>query len=200
MSRIPALAGALALFLLLSPEGAGAKTYQHGRSLTSANATKIRVLQRRHDIAVLRGRTWHYQDMRHAKRSDTAYLERRVHALPRLHRLAHYWWRLTMTAQRAFVAYTKAHATTPAGVPPHYSAWMCIHRYEGSWTDTGAPFYGGLQMDWSFMSSYGGELLRSKGTADRWTPLEQMWVAEKAYSSGRGFYPWPNTARACGLI
>jgi hypothetical protein len=27
-----------------------------------------------------------------------------------------------------------------------------------------------------------------------------MWVAERAYRSGRGFYPWPNTARACGLI
>jgi hypothetical protein len=25
-------------------------------------------------------------------------------------------------------------------------------------------------------------------------------VAERAYRSGRGFYPWPNTARACGLI
>jgi hypothetical protein len=25
-------------------------------------------------------------------------------------------------------------------------------------------------------------------------------VAERAYRSGRGFYPWPNSARACGLI
>lgn len=55
-------------------------------------------------------------------------------------------------------------------------------------------------MDYSFMSSYGSSLLSSKGTANNWTPLEQMWVAEKAYSSGRGFYPWPNTARECGLI
>ncbi len=44
------------------------------------------------------------------------------------------------------------------------------------------------------------ELLRRKGTADRWTPVEQMWVAERAHRSGRGFYPWPNTARYCGLI
>jgi hypothetical protein len=27
-----------------------------------------------------------------------------------------------------------------------------------------------------------------------------MWIAEKAYRAGRGFYPWPNTARYCGLI
>jgi hypothetical protein len=27
-----------------------------------------------------------------------------------------------------------------------------------------------------------------------------MWVAERALRAGRGFYPWPNTARMCGLI
>lgn len=89
--------------------------------------------------------------------------------------------------------------SVPTGYPPHYSAWLCIHRYEGSWTDSGSPYYGGLQMDYGFQATYGGKLLRSKGTADHWTPLEQMWVAEEAYKS-RGFYPWPNTARMCGLI
>jgi hypothetical protein len=84
--------------------------------------------------------------------------------------------------------------------PPHRQAWLCIHRYEGSWRDTNAPYYGGLQMDISFQEHYGGMLLRTEGTADRWTPLEQMWVAEKAYRSGLGFDPWPSTARICGLI
>jgi hypothetical protein len=84
--------------------------------------------------------------------------------------------------------------------PPDYSALMCIHHYEGSWTDTGAPFWGGVQMDLGFQSHYGGWLLHTKGTADHWTPLEQIWTAEKAIHSGRGFYPWPNTARYCGLI
>lgn len=84
--------------------------------------------------------------------------------------------------------------------PPHYASWLCIHAGEGSWTaNTGNGFYGGLQMDYGFQQTYGPELLRSKGTADHWSPLEQMWVAERAYRS-RGFYPWPNTARACGLI
>jgi hypothetical protein len=27
-----------------------------------------------------------------------------------------------------------------------------------------------------------------------------MWVAERAFKDGRGFYPWPLTARRCGLI
>jgi hypothetical protein len=82
---------------------------------------------------------------------------------------------------------------------PHLREFLCIHHYEGSWTDSGGPYYGGLQMDLGFQAAYGRALLRTKGTADHWTPLEQIWVAERAYKS-RGFYPWPNTARFCGLI
>lgn len=99
-------------------------------------------------------------------------------------------------------------------LPAHYQAWLCIHHYEGSWTDPNAPYWGGLQMDIAFMSTYGPPVLLGKpstpetarelfarfGTADHWSPLQQMWVAERAYGSGRGFYPWPNTARYCGLI
>jgi hypothetical protein len=84
--------------------------------------------------------------------------------------------------------------------PPHEAAWRCIQRFEASWTDPGSPYYGGLQMDLTFQRLYGAYLLRKKGTADRWTPLEQMWVAERALRAGRGFYPWPNTARNCGLM
>jgi hypothetical protein len=84
--------------------------------------------------------------------------------------------------------------------PPHLRDWSCIHRFEGAWTDPNAPYYGGLQMDLGFQRRYGRRLLARKGTADHWTPLEQMWVAERALRSGRGFYPWPNTARYCGLI
>ncbi len=85
--------------------------------------------------------------------------------------------------------------------PPHRRAWLCIHRFEGPWdANTGNGYYGGLQMDVTFQRMYGRFLLREKGLAHRWTPLEQMWVAERAYRSGRGFHPWPNTARRCGLI
>jgi hypothetical protein len=87
-----------------------------------------------------------------------------------------------------------------AAHPPHKPGWLCIHRSEGAWDDPGAPYYGGLQMDIGFQRHYGPHLLRSKGTADHWSPLEQMWVAERAHRSGRGYYPWANTARACGLI
>jgi hypothetical protein len=84
--------------------------------------------------------------------------------------------------------------------PPHLTAWRCIHRYEGSWKDPDAPYYGGLQMDLAFQQTYGRTLLRTKGTANRWTRFEQMWVAERALREGRGFHPWPNTARYCGLL
>ena len=92
------------------------------------------------------------------------------------------------------------HAYLKAIHPPHKGAWLCIHRYEGSWSDAGDPYWGGLQMDRGFMSGYGRATCCAEGMANHWSPLEQMWVAERAYRSGRGFYPWPNTARFCGLI
>jgi hypothetical protein len=84
--------------------------------------------------------------------------------------------------------------------PPHKRQWLCIHHFEGAWNDPNPPYYGGLQMDLGFQRRYGGGLLSRKGTANHWTPLEQIWAAERAHRSGRGFYPWPNTARYCGLI
>jgi hypothetical protein len=92
-----------------------------------------------------------------------------------------------------------AAARLQAARPPHLAAFLCIHRHEGAWHDTGAPYYGGLQMDVGFQRTYAPHLFRTKGTANHWTPLEQIWAAEKAARS-RGFYPWPNTARFCGLI
>ena len=81
--------------------------------------------------------------------------------------------------------------------PPNMRAWNCIHHYEGSWADSGGPYWGGLQMDLSFQQTYGGWLLSHKGTADHWSPLEQIWVGVRAART-RGFSPWPNTARYCG--
>lgn len=81
--------------------------------------------------------------------------------------------------------------------------WLCIHHYEGAWnSNTGNGYYGGLQMDTTFMRTYGRDMIRLHhgSYANRWTPREQIIVAQRAYDSGRGFYPWPNTARYCGLI
>ncbi len=79
--------------------------------------------------------------------------------------------------------------------------FLCIHRYEGAWSsDTGNGYYGGLQMDYGFMGTYGGDFLARWGTADNWPVWAQIQAAVRAYQSGRGFGPWPNTARACGLL
>jgi hypothetical protein len=92
------------------------------------------------------------------------------------------------------------HVTRLAARPPHKRGWLCIHRFEGGWGDSDDPYWGGLQMDRGFMSTYAPRVLLRRGWADRWTPLQQMWVAERAHRSGRGYWPWPNTARVCGLI
>jgi hypothetical protein len=83
--------------------------------------------------------------------------------------------------------------------PPQLRAWHCIHSYEGSWADPDAPYWGGLQMDYSFQSAYGPWLLRHQGTANHWTPLEQIWTGVRAWRV-RGFQPWSTTARACGVL
>ena len=86
---------------------------------------------------------------------------------------------------------------------PRYlsSAFLCIHHYEGGWSsNTGNGYYGGLQMDLRFQRLYGSDYLRRWGTADNWPAWAQLVVATRAYRAGRGFWPWPNTARACGLL
>jgi hypothetical protein len=80
-------------------------------------------------------------------------------------------------------------------------AFLCIHRYEAAWNaNTGNGYYGGLQMDVPFQARYGPAYLARYGTADRWPVWAQLAAATRAYRSGRGFWPWPNTARVCGLI
>ena len=76
-----------------------------------------------------------------------------------------------LEAWRALAATTRRRAQNP----PHKLAWLCIHRFEGAWHDPNAPYYGGLQMDVQFQRTYAPVLFRLKGTADHWTPLEQIW-------------------------
>jgi hypothetical protein len=54
-------------------------------------------------------------------------------------------------------------------------------------------------MDLSFQRAYGREYLRAFGLAHRWPASVQMAVAISGWIE-RGFQPWPNTARRCGLL
>ena len=151
----------------------------------SENQEKLDMLG--HQIRTFQQTTWHFQRLMGVSLSPTTGDSLRHLGVIGARTALVRWHRLAATTRRR------------AEHPPHLAALLCIHRYEGSWTDSGGPFWGGLQMDYGFQAVYGGWLLRTKGTADHWTPLEQIWTAEKAVRS-RGFYPWPNTARSCGLI
>jgi hypothetical protein len=140
---------------------------------------------RRH-IRHFRADTRHWLTVMHGRPPAKGSRLLAAHSLPRLRQLDRRWRR------RAHTAWIQATH------PPRLQDFLCIHRYEGGWADSGGPYWGGLQMDLSFQQSYGGWLLSHKGTADHWSPLEQIWAAERAARS-RGFSPWPSTARDCGL-
>lgn len=169
------LACAAGLTVSAGPASAGASRADHAKVLRK--------------IAYYRTSTWRLETLAMLRRtpsSGAAWRRRhygfRVHVLRGWrHRAAHVWRRVVS--------------------PPLERAWECIHSGEGAWnSNTGNGYYGGLQMDLQFQRTYAPRFLLRKGTADRWTRLEQIWVAERARRSGRGFYPWPNAARACGLI
>jgi len=173
-----------ALFLLIVAASAAAclKLATHAR----AAATRNMMLERIDDY---RQTTWQWQSLMGVRLTPTHHTERRSTSS------AYRAWVLKVWRRRA------AQTRRLAAHPPHEGAWRCIQRYEAPWhAATGNGYYGGLQMDTGFQSRYGYDLLRRKGLAHRWSPTEQMWVAERALRAGRGYYPWPNTARICGLI
>jgi hypothetical protein len=139
------------------------------------------------EIRKLRTETWHWQRVMGLRPARVLSRSLGSTSIKRLQHLDAVWKR------REKAAYHRATH------PPHLRQLMCIHHFEGSWHDSGAPYWGGLQMSLTFQAHYGWWLYRTKGTADHWTPLEQLWTAERALPT-RGFYPWPNTARFCGLI
>ena len=178
---VPALVLAcLAVIVLTGPRQASAKNQRVHVYPTDAGVVK----QIRH----YRRETWRWQSLMGFRRTRTTPAAEHDPSITFKVWVRDLWHRRAVNAWRR------------AARPPHRFAWLCIHRHEGAWSDPNPPYYGGLQMDLGFQRTYGRELLRRKGTANRWTPLEQMWVAERAHRSGRGFYPWPNTARSCGLI
>jgi hypothetical protein len=187
--RLLVIVGVLTLALAALLRPATAKAEPTSAESTAA-ATRIALIRQ---IDHYRQHTWHWQRLMNQRTTPTFFAERRSSDNNYRRWIRDLWQRRARAAARQ------------AANPPHRAGWLCIHRYEqhpaqGWATRTGNGYYGGLQMDITFQRAYGPELLRTKGTADRWTAYEQMWVAERAYRSGRGYYPWPNTARTCGLI
>jgi hypothetical protein len=140
------------------------------------------------EIAAVRRETWRWERLMREPLSHTS------RSAERSNDANHRRWVLKMWNRKA------AQRKQQAQHPPRLASWLCINRFEGPWSDPNAPYYGGLQMDLQFQRTYAPELLRQKGTADKWTAIEQIWVAERAYRAGRGFTPWSSTARYCGLL
>ena len=153
-------------------EASAVRTNAHGVAYWSREARRARAVTA-HWLTLVRGRP------------PRAVVIAEKSSLQAAHSLARTWHR------RARAASQLAHH------PPKLKIWYCIHHYEGSWTDPNAPYWGGLQMDYSFQSAYGAWLLKHKGTANRWAPLAQIWAGVRAWRV-RGFAPWSNTAHACG--
>jgi hypothetical protein len=181
---LPVLAGLVGIVIVLAATSAISAATGPPKKRAYPK-TPIRAVAKRHVNPALVRRF-----RRVALRWQTVIGARRGYLAAPLHtpRALRYWRRQARLMQRR------------AARPPHKRGWLCIHRFEGSWRDSGDPYWGGLQMDRSFMRSYAPRLLLHRGWADRWSPLEQMWVAERAHRNGRGYTPWPNTARYCGLL
>jgi Transglycosylase-like domain len=141
------------------------------------------------------------------RRSLQAYLPR-----PRSARLS--WRAGQVRRELAFWSRKDRRTRSLARIPlarriPRWSEWHCIARYEST-TDwkmspttrpgSGGEYWGGLQMDVGFMQTYGEDMIRRHhgGLANTWTAAEQIIVANRAWQT-RGYQPWPNTSRDCGL-
>lgn len=175
------------LVLAMVGLGLGAATVPEGRA--SEQTTQIpegRVVVRK--IKRFQKVTWRWQRLMGVPRTKNRRLYLRTRDLEYRRHVLHQWRRRAIRAKRR------------AFNPPHERQWRCLQRHEGPWTDANDPYWGGLQMDRTFMLQYAPRYLLRRGWANRWSPVEQMWVAERALRAGRGFYPWPNTARMCGLI
>lgn len=130
---------------------------------------------------------------------------------------------ISVVALAAALIYTSVATAHRIMSPGPVSAWLCIHSHEAAWNNNHlswdgqhTDYEGGLQMDSGFQRTYGWDFMwkhRIHGVpqgAHTWTPLEQMIAANRArvgvdwrgshWPGPRGFTPWPNTARVCGLL
>jgi hypothetical protein len=182
LSAVPAGAGAAASAAKTQRGGAKAPPV---RTRTDASRVERHRLNRR--VGKLQRKVWHQQRVMGVRLSRGFRAPSRDPLVGAHFKLA-VWSKRAATTNRTYAR------------PPHKRAFLCMHRGEGSWrAATGNGYYGGLQMDRAFMRHYGAYLLRVKGTANRWSPLEQIWIGEHGRRA-QGWGAWPRSSRACGLI
>jgi hypothetical protein len=87
------------------------------------------------------------------------------------------------------------------------SGARCIARHEGGWeSNTGNGYYGRFQANSDFAWAYGRHYAKRVSYVRFWDGMPHLWpkwaqihMARHGYQA-RGWSPWPNTARACGLL
>ena len=79
-------------------------------------------------------------------------------------------WRLRVSAGSRHLDFLWEHrakvAHRRASHPPHLANWLCIHRYEGSWSEPAHRITAGCRWTCRSGRPYGEWLLRHKGTAE----------------------------------
>ena len=109
-------------------------------------------------------------------------------------------WHVWLTRQwhaRDLIRAEAALAQLTWQVPAWFRAQaLCVHSYEGSWADTGDPYWGGLQFADSTWARAGGS-----GHASDHSVNEQIYRAYVIYrQDGGSWSEWPNTAKMCGYL
>jgi hypothetical protein len=145
-------------------------------------------------ILFYRYSTWRWQDQRDARRSPAGHAEQSRSCAYR--QWAALRWRVRARQERGL--YLRWFDAT-------YAKWACIHEHEGAWNASSSTYGGGLQMDAGFQHTYGPEFETRWGWASKWPVWAQLVAAERAFRGFGGYHarcytPWPNTARACGLL
>jgi hypothetical protein len=87
-------------------------------------------------------------------------------------------WSWKVWIRRHRIAHKMAKGTC---LPAHNALWECIHGGEGSWGDTGDPYWGGLQMH----PGWGGV-----HHASDLSPVQQKWLAEHELQKQKDPYYW----------
>jgi len=120
--------------------------------------------------------TWHWQDIMLKRHTRPAKPVAHISSLNWLQHVAKYWHKRRLHVRRL------------AHHPPHLWLWLCIHRQEAPWRNPGVTwdgrpsrYFGGLQMGEWFMWRYAPRLRIRRGRANNWPPLQQIWVAERAF-------------------
>lgn len=171
----------IAVTMVVTSTAHGTLLQLHHKPFNQMTRTeKIHYLKRQkwHDNSIIRWWHHHRQLMDSTAASDV--------------RWAHKSLRIV---QRNLRALTRPVVRAANGV---ISNLLCIHRHEGAWDDPNSPYWGGLQMDMNFQLAYGLEFYNRWGTADNWPVWAQLQAGARGVAA-RGYSPWPNTARLCGL-